>query len=103
MALRSRPDQLLKIPKDLLNQHSSPPTSNRPPSASLCILYQVLAIFTFSFIPPYPEDCDHYDPLHRRKNAEDENLWIASRMVWFNQPRPPDSSQTAPVKTGPSS
>ncbi|KAL6084273.1 hypothetical protein STEG23_038371 [Scotinomys teguina] len=70
MALRSRPDQLLKIPKDLLNQqHSSPPTSNRPPSASLCIFCQVLAIFTFSFIPPYPEDCDHYDPLHRRKNA----------------------------------
>ncbi|KAL6094339.1 hypothetical protein STEG23_002843, partial [Scotinomys teguina] len=30
---------------------------------------QILAIFTFSFIPPYPEDCDHYDPLHRRKNA----------------------------------
>ncbi|KAL6054412.1 hypothetical protein STEG23_008098 [Scotinomys teguina] len=35
--------------------------------------------------------------------TEDENLRIASRMVWFNQPRPPDSSQTAPVKIGPSS
>ncbi|KAL6086916.1 hypothetical protein STEG23_013421, partial [Scotinomys teguina] len=34
---------------------------------------------------------------------EDENLWIASRMVWFDQSRPPDSSQTAPVKIGPSS
>ncbi|KAL6031426.1 hypothetical protein STEG23_010098 [Scotinomys teguina] len=34
---------------------------------------------------------------------EDENLWIASRLVWFDQPRPPDSSQTAPVKIGPSS
>ncbi|KAL6035026.1 hypothetical protein STEG23_011558 [Scotinomys teguina] len=34
---------------------------------------------------------------------EDENLWIASRLIWFDQSRPPDSSQTAPVKTGPSS
>ncbi|KAL6032081.1 hypothetical protein STEG23_025500 [Scotinomys teguina] len=34
---------------------------------------------------------------------EDENLWIASRLVWFDQPRPPDSSQTAPVKIEPSS
>ncbi|KAL6038840.1 hypothetical protein STEG23_017067, partial [Scotinomys teguina] len=34
---------------------------------------------------------------------KDENLWIASRMVWFDQPRPPDSSQTAPVKIGASS
>ncbi|KAL6044148.1 hypothetical protein STEG23_019828 [Scotinomys teguina] len=39
------------------------------------------------------------DLIHK----EDENLRIASRMVWFNQPRPPDSSQTAPVKIGPSS
>ncbi|KAL6056375.1 hypothetical protein STEG23_016533 [Scotinomys teguina] len=29
-----------------------------------------------------------------------ENLWIASRLVWFDQPRPPDSSQTAPVRIG---
>ncbi|KAL6034372.1 hypothetical protein STEG23_030540 [Scotinomys teguina] len=36
-------------------------------------------------------------------NTEDENLRIASRMVWFDQPRPPDSSKTAPVKIGPSS
>ncbi|KAL6056121.1 hypothetical protein STEG23_003059, partial [Scotinomys teguina] len=36
-------------------------------------------------------------------STEDENLWIASRLVWFDQPRPPDSSQTAPVKIGPSS
>ncbi|KAL6084390.1 hypothetical protein STEG23_029614 [Scotinomys teguina] len=35
--------------------------------------------------------------------VEDENLWIASRLIWFDQPRPPDSSQTAPVKIGPSS
>ncbi|KAL6091848.1 hypothetical protein STEG23_023920, partial [Scotinomys teguina] len=35
--------------------------------------------------------------------AEDEDLWIASRLIWFDQPRPPDSSQTAPVKIGPSS
>ncbi|KAL6044786.1 hypothetical protein STEG23_019234 [Scotinomys teguina] len=34
---------------------------------------------------------------------EDENLWIASRLIWFDQLRPPDSSQTAPVKIGPSS
>ncbi|KAL6083532.1 hypothetical protein STEG23_031436 [Scotinomys teguina] len=34
---------------------------------------------------------------------EDEKLWIASRLIWFDQPRPPDSSQTAPVKIGPSS
>ncbi|KAL6034722.1 hypothetical protein STEG23_001701, partial [Scotinomys teguina] len=35
--------------------------------------------------------------------TEDENLWIASRLIWFDQSRPPDSSQTAPVKIGPSS
>ncbi|KAL6033221.1 hypothetical protein STEG23_000030, partial [Scotinomys teguina] len=35
--------------------------------------------------------------------SKDENLWIASRLTWFDQPRPPDSSQTAPVKIGPSS
>ncbi|KAL6092443.1 hypothetical protein STEG23_022789 [Scotinomys teguina] len=34
---------------------------------------------------------------------EDKNLWIASRLIWFDQPKPPDSSQTAPVKIGPSS
>ncbi|KAL6034796.1 hypothetical protein STEG23_001564 [Scotinomys teguina] len=43
-----------------------------------------------------------YD-LMSLKNDEDENLWIASRLIWFDQPRPPDSSQTAPVKIGPSS
>ncbi|KAL6089857.1 hypothetical protein STEG23_023328 [Scotinomys teguina] len=37
------------------------------------------------------------------KMHEDEKLWIASRLIWFDQPRPPDSSQTAPVKIGPSS
>ncbi|KAL6034832.1 hypothetical protein STEG23_015275, partial [Scotinomys teguina] len=56
------------------------------------------------------------------KETEDEKLWIASRLIWFDQPRPPDSSsdvpnpdqlqdnwlkdeasQTAPVKIGPSS
>ncbi|KAL6031271.1 hypothetical protein STEG23_018612 [Scotinomys teguina] len=48
-------------------------------------------------------------PVRRREEAshegvqEDENLWIASRLIWFDQPRPPDSSQTAPVKIGPSS
>ncbi|KAL6039999.1 hypothetical protein STEG23_015565 [Scotinomys teguina] len=36
-------------------------------------------------------------------DREDENLWIASRLIWFDQPRPPDSSQTSPVKIGPSS
>ncbi|KAL6093692.1 hypothetical protein STEG23_024396 [Scotinomys teguina] len=35
-------------------------------------------------------------------NMKDENLWIASRLIWFDQSRPPDSSQTAPVKIGPS-
>ncbi|KAL6043415.1 hypothetical protein STEG23_007995, partial [Scotinomys teguina] len=37
------------------------------------------------------------------KLAKDEKLWIASRLIWFDKPRPPDSSQTAPVKIGPSS
>ncbi|KAL6066209.1 hypothetical protein STEG23_016758, partial [Scotinomys teguina] len=41
--------------------------------------------------------------LQFQKTKEDENLWIASRRIWFDQPRPPDSSQTAPVKIGPSS
>ncbi|KAL6051851.1 hypothetical protein STEG23_000215 [Scotinomys teguina] len=40
---------------------------------------------------------------HNSTKAEDKKLWIASRLIWFNQPRPPDSSQTAPVKIGPSS
>ncbi|KAL6056983.1 hypothetical protein STEG23_009791 [Scotinomys teguina] len=39
---------------------------------------------------------------HHVVEQEDENLWIASRLIWFDQPRPPDSSQTAPVKIGPS-
>ncbi|KAL6071863.1 hypothetical protein STEG23_008820 [Scotinomys teguina] len=54
---------------------------------------------------------------------EDENLWIASRLIWFDQPRAPEkffrcsniqisfkatdsedeTSQTPPVKIGPSS
>ncbi|KAL6094164.1 hypothetical protein STEG23_014578 [Scotinomys teguina] len=38
-----------------------------------------------------------FDPILK----EDENLWIASRLIWFDQPRSPDSSQTAPVKIGP--
>ncbi|KAL6047916.1 hypothetical protein STEG23_016355, partial [Scotinomys teguina] len=29
--------------------------------------------------------------------AEDENLWIASRLIWFNQPRPPDRSSDVPT------
>ncbi|KAL6083996.1 hypothetical protein STEG23_002515 [Scotinomys teguina] len=41
--------------------------------------------------------------LQETIGKEDENLWIASRLIWFDQPRPPDSSQTAPVKIGPSS
>ncbi|KAL6081437.1 hypothetical protein STEG23_000908, partial [Scotinomys teguina] len=42
--------------------------------------------------------------LHIAKQlSKGENLWIASRLIRFNQPRPPDSSQTAPVKIGPSS
>ncbi|KAL6089107.1 hypothetical protein STEG23_029220 [Scotinomys teguina] len=40
---------------------------------------------------------------HHVVEQEDENLWTASRLIWFDQPRPPDSSQTAPVKIGPSS
>ncbi|KAL6086867.1 hypothetical protein STEG23_024127 [Scotinomys teguina] len=40
---------------------------------------------------------------HHVVEQEDKKLWIASRLIWFNQPRPPDSSQTAPVKIGPSS
>ncbi|KAL6094073.1 hypothetical protein STEG23_020979 [Scotinomys teguina] len=39
---------------------------------------------------------------HHVVEQEDENLWIASRLIWFDQPRPPDFSQTAPVKIGPS-
>ncbi|KAL6067067.1 hypothetical protein STEG23_031995, partial [Scotinomys teguina] len=41
--------------------------------------------------------------ISKDPEKEDENLWIASRLIWFDQPRPPDSSQTAPVKIGPSS
>ncbi|KAL6088803.1 hypothetical protein STEG23_030688 [Scotinomys teguina] len=60
--------------------------------------------------------------LQESIGKEDEKLWIASRLIWFDQPRPPDSSsdvpksrsasrqllkdeasQTAPVKIGPSS
>ncbi|KAL6088900.1 hypothetical protein STEG23_029188 [Scotinomys teguina] len=40
---------------------------------------------------------------NQKDKHEDENLWIASRLIWFDQSRPPDSSQTAPVKIGPSS
>ncbi|KAL6058479.1 hypothetical protein STEG23_023495 [Scotinomys teguina] len=47
------------------------------------------------------QDSATFKMLHHKK--EDENLWIASKLIWFDQPRPPDSSQTAPVKTGPSS
>ncbi|KAL6032050.1 hypothetical protein STEG23_025203, partial [Scotinomys teguina] len=56
-------------------------------------------------------------------SQEDKNLWIASRLIWFDQPRAPEkffrcsniqisfkasgskdeASQTAPVKIGPSS
>ena len=25
-------------------------------------------------------------------STEDENLWIASRLLWFHQPRPPENS-----------
>ncbi|KAL6037138.1 hypothetical protein STEG23_007443 [Scotinomys teguina] len=39
---------------------------------------------------------------HHVVEPDNENLWIAFRLVWFDQPRPPDSSQTAPVKIGPS-
>ncbi|KAL6045713.1 hypothetical protein STEG23_007280 [Scotinomys teguina] len=51
--------------------------------------------------PPEQQDSATFKMLHHKK--EDENLWIASRLIWFDQPRPPDSSQTAPVKIGPSS
>ncbi|KAL6061193.1 hypothetical protein STEG23_011269, partial [Scotinomys teguina] len=58
------------------------------------------------------ESCDHKPHINLNTDskvistshlAEDENLWIASGLIWFDQPRPPDSSQTAPVKIGPSS
>ncbi|KAL6089238.1 hypothetical protein STEG23_007933 [Scotinomys teguina] len=29
--------------------------------------------------------------------AEDENLWIASRLVWFDQARPPDRLSDVPT------
>ncbi|KAL6032009.1 hypothetical protein STEG23_006399 [Scotinomys teguina] len=32
---------------------------------------------------------DYYEP-------NNENLWIASRLIWFDQPRPPDSSSDVP-------
>ncbi|KAL6031337.1 hypothetical protein STEG23_011945 [Scotinomys teguina] len=37
-------------------------------------------------------------PLGRQDVAvtEDEKLWIASRLIWFDQPRPPDSSSDVP-------
>ncbi|KAL6040034.1 hypothetical protein STEG23_015600 [Scotinomys teguina] len=44
-----------------------------------------------------------HDIVGQETGQEDEKLWIASRLIWFDQPRPPDSSQTAPVKIGPSS
>ncbi|KAL6085116.1 hypothetical protein STEG23_032431 [Scotinomys teguina] len=44
-----------------------------------------------------------FPPETREYLIKDENLWIASRLIWFDQPRPPDSSQTSPVKIGPSS
>ncbi|KAL6071090.1 hypothetical protein STEG23_029639, partial [Scotinomys teguina] len=43
------------------------------------------------------------NPVGEKSPIKDENLWIASRLIWFDQPRPPDCSQTAPVKIGPSS
>ncbi|KAL6086941.1 hypothetical protein STEG23_010294 [Scotinomys teguina] len=33
---------------------------------------------------------------HHVVEQEDENLWIASRLIWFDQPRPPDSSSDVP-------
>ncbi|KAL6036397.1 hypothetical protein STEG23_012628, partial [Scotinomys teguina] len=48
----------------------------------------------------FPEMCK--EELHcEAENSQDENLRIASRLIRFDQPRPPDSSQTAPVKIGP--
>ncbi|KAL6085828.1 hypothetical protein STEG23_037049, partial [Scotinomys teguina] len=41
------------------------------------------------------------DGVNFHSGKKDEKLWIASRLIWFDQPRPPDSSQTAPVKIGP--
>ncbi|KAL6091721.1 hypothetical protein STEG23_016549 [Scotinomys teguina] len=48
-------------------------------------------------------DLDTEKPSVKWCLFEGENLWIVSRLVWFDLPRPPDSSQTAPVKIGPSS
>ncbi|KAL6089067.1 hypothetical protein STEG23_027555, partial [Scotinomys teguina] len=85
----------------------------------------VLHIETAEFIPDEPELTSLFiqlqDIIRNRKHPlyithiqshtglpgplaqEDENLWIDSRLIWFDQSRPPDSSQTAPVKIGPSS
>ncbi|KAL6089681.1 hypothetical protein STEG23_026092 [Scotinomys teguina] len=30
-------------------------------------------------------------------DTEDENLWIASRLIWFDQSRVPDSSSDVPT------
>ncbi|KAL6059740.1 hypothetical protein STEG23_009662 [Scotinomys teguina] len=52
----------------------------------------------------YEEEERRQPAMKRRcRVTKDENLWIASRLIWFDKPRPPDSSQTAPVKIGPSS
>ncbi|KAL6030686.1 hypothetical protein STEG23_037412 [Scotinomys teguina] len=34
---------------------------------------------------------ERHQPAMKREE-EDENLWIASRPIWFDQPRPPDMS-----------
>ncbi|KAL6030387.1 hypothetical protein STEG23_024297 [Scotinomys teguina] len=33
---------------------------------------------------------------HHVVEQDNENLWIASRLIWFDQPRPPDSSSDVP-------
>ncbi|KAL6084640.1 hypothetical protein STEG23_022875, partial [Scotinomys teguina] len=37
------------------------------------------------------------DSTNQAISTEDENLWIASRLIWFDQPRPPDRSSDVPT------
>ncbi|KAL6063377.1 hypothetical protein STEG23_021192, partial [Scotinomys teguina] len=64
--------------------------------------FQFLAIMNKAVMKKIDSSLLLYLPPCVLRLTEDENLWIASRLIWFDQPRPPDFSQTAPVKIGPS-
>ncbi|KAL6070795.1 hypothetical protein STEG23_029341 [Scotinomys teguina] len=47
---------------------------------------------------PITQD-EHREPINivMLHTFEDENLWIASRLIWFDQPRPPDRFSDVPT------